>query len=255
MFPAEGRQGFLSFRAHSCNKQPMTTDTPFTPVRAQRLSEEIIRQIARLVASGQMAIDERFPSERVLEQQWKVSRPVLREAFRALEVQGLIESRPGGGRYLRSSWIPDPAQLRRSRLVANRENLLQIWEARESVEIKAAELAAVRATAEEIAALEKPLKLLASLPPAEAKRLDLNRAFHLVIAQAARNPLILEMISSLVDRTSEFGFRELLDVEDFAKILGIHQPIFDAIADRNPPAARAAMIRHFDDLRKTIGAI
>jgi len=230
----------------------MTTDTQLTPVRAQRLSEEIIRQIARLVASGQMTIDERFPSERVLEQQWKVSRPVLREAFRALEVQGLIESRPGGGRYLRSSWIPDPAQLRRSRLVANRENLLQIWEARESVEIKAAELAAVRATAEEIAALEKPLKLLASLPPAEAKRLDLDRSFHIVIARAARNPFLLDMIGNLVARMGEIGFRDMLGVEDFEPLLGIHQPIHRAIAARDPDAARRAMIHHYDELRKTL---
>jgi GntR family transcriptional repressor for pyruvate dehydrogenase complex len=233
----------------------MDIDPPFTAVRAPRLSEEIIRLIARMVAAGEIAIDDRFPSERKLEQDWQVSRPVLREAFRALEVQGYIDSRPGGGRYLRSSWIPDPTQQRRSRLVANRENLLQIWDARESIETKAAELAALRAMPEEIAELERPLKLLASLPPAQAARLDLNRSFHLVIARAARNSLILEMITSLVARNGEIGFRELLDVEDFAKLLGIHQPIFDAIVARDPLAARAAMIRHFNDLRKTIGAL
>lgn len=233
----------------------MVTDNVFTPVRTARLSEEIIRQIARLVESGELALNERFPSERTLERQWQVSRPVLREAFRALEVQGFIESRPGGGRYLRASWIPDPAQQRRSRLVANRENLLQIWDAREGVEAKAVELAALRATPAEIAALERPLKSLASLPPAEAARLDLNRDFHLVIARAARNPLIEEMINSLVARCNEIGFREMLDVEDFAKLLKIHQPIFDAIVARDSRAARAAMIDHFNELRRTIGAI
>ena len=74
----------------------MMSDKPFTPVRSPRLSEEIIRQIARLVRSGELKLNERFPSERVLQDQWGVSRPVLREAFRALEVQGMIESRPGG---------------------------------------------------------------------------------------------------------------------------------------------------------------
>lgn len=230
----------------------MTIETPTTPVRAQRLSEEIIRQIARLVESGQLAVDERFPSERTLEQQWKVSRPVLREAFRALEVQGLIESRPGGGRYLRSSWIPDPAQLRRSRLVANRENLLQIWDAREAVEVRSAELAAMRATADEIEELERPLKLLSSVSPAEAKRLDLDRSFHMVIARAAHNPFLLEIIGNLVARMSEIGFRDMLGVEDFKPLLGIHQPIYQAIAARDPKAARLAMIRHYDELRKTL---
>jgi len=230
------------------------SDFAFNPIRTSRLSEEVIRRIAQLVETGQLAVDERFPSERALQQQWQVSRPVLREAFRALEVQGYIESRPGGGRYLRASWIPDPAQQRRRRLVANRENLLQIWDAREGVETKAAELAAMRATASEISALEQPLKLLASLPPAEAARLDLNRDFHLVIARAARNSLIEEMVIGLVARCNELGFRELLDVEDFANLLKIHQPIFDAIAGRDPLGARAAMIAHFNELRKTVGS-
>jgi GntR family transcriptional regulator, transcriptional repressor for pyruvate dehydrogenase complex len=233
----------------------MTIETPFTPVRTSRLSEVIIRQIARLVESGQLSINERFPSERILEQQWGVSRPVLREAFRALEVQGLIESRPGGGRYLRATRIPDPAQQRRSQLVANRENLLQIWDARECVEVRSAELAALRATADEIVELERPLKLLASLTPAEAKKLDLDRSFHLVIARAARNPFILDMLTDLVERMSAIGFRDMLGVEDFEPLLGIHQPIFRAIAAHDPKKARAAMINHFDTLRRTVGEL
>jgi GntR family transcriptional regulator, transcriptional repressor for pyruvate dehydrogenase complex len=231
----------------------MTIEIPFTPVRASRLSEEIIRQIARLVESGQLSINERFPSERILEQQWGVSRPVLREAFRALEVQGLIESRPGGGRYLRATRIPDPAQQRRSQLVANRENLLQIWDARECVEVRSAELAALRATPDDIVELERPLKLFVSLPPAEAKKLDLDRGFHLVIARAARNPFILEMLTDLVERMSAIGFRDMLGVEDFEPLLGIHQPIFHAIAAHDPKKARAAMVNHFDTLRRTVG--
>ena len=76
--------------------------TPFSPVRSPRLSEVIVRQIAQFVAAGRMQINDRFPSERTLETQWKVSRPVLREAFRALEMQGMIESRPGAGTWVRA---------------------------------------------------------------------------------------------------------------------------------------------------------
>ena len=231
----------------------MTITSPLTPLRVPRLSEEIIRQIAHLVETGQLVVDDRFPSERDLQRQWGVSRPVLREAFRALELQGLIESRPGGGRYLRASWIPNPDRSRRSRLVANRENLLQIWDARESVEMKSAELAALHATPAEIAELERPLQQLASLSPVEAKELDLDRSFHLVIARASRNPFILDMIGHLVARMSDIGFRDMLGVEDFKPLLGIHQPIFHAIAARDPRKARSAMRRHFTLLRRTVG--
>ncbi len=232
----------------------MTMNSPFTPVRVSRLSEEIIRQIAHLVETRRIVVDDRFPSERDLEQQWKVSRPVLREAFRVLELQGLIESRPGGGRYLRASWIPNPEHLRRNRLVANRENLLQIWEARESIEVKSAELAALHATADEVAELERPLVLLASLSPADAKKLDLDQSFHLVIARASRNPFVLDMVSNLVARMAEIGFRDMLDVDDFKPLLSIHQPIFRAIAAHDPKGAGAAMRRHFTSLRRTVDA-
>jgi len=226
----------------------------FTPVRSARLSEEIIRQIAQMVEAGGMQLNERFPSERALQDQWRVSRPVLREAFRALEMQGIIESRPGGGRYLRSTLIPDPGQHRLNRLEANRENLLHVWDARESVEIKAAELAARHISVPEIRALASPLERLASLPPAEAASIDFNREFHLVIARATRNPLIEEMMIRLVSRSTEIGFKEFLEVEDFAELLQIHQPIFEAIAARDPDGARRAMLAHFTALRRSIGA-
>ncbi len=58
----------------------------FRPVRSVRLSEEIINQIARLVNDGRLKLNDRFPSERDLARQWQVSRPVLREAFRVLEM-------------------------------------------------------------------------------------------------------------------------------------------------------------------------
>jgi GntR family transcriptional repressor for pyruvate dehydrogenase complex len=228
--------------------------TPFSPVRSPRLSEVIIRQIAQFVEAGRMQINDRFPSERTLETQWKVSRPVLREAFRALEMQGMIESRPGGGRYLRSVMIPEPAPHRLNRLEANRENLLHVWDARESIEVKAAELAARHAIPKEIRALAAPLDKLVKLPPAEVGSIDFNREFHLVIARATRNPLIEEMMIRLVARSSEIGFKEFFDVEDFANLMLIHKPIYQAIAKRRPDDARQAMLDHFAALRRTIGA-
>ena len=226
----------------------------FTPVRSPRLSEEIIRQIARLVELGQLKLNERFPSERTLQEEWGVSRPVLREAFRALEVQGMIESRPGGGRYLRSNWISEPVQHRQNRLEDVRSNLLEIWDARESIETKSAELAARHATDEDIAALARPLNLLKELPLKEAASVDFNREFHLVIARASRNSLIEEMVIRLVARSSEVGFREFLDAEDFVNLMLIYKPIYEAIARHDPKAARQAMVAHFDELRKSIEA-
>jgi GntR family transcriptional repressor for pyruvate dehydrogenase complex len=229
-----------------------TDRTPFAPVRSLRLSEQIIAQIARLVEEGHLQLNDRFPSERTLQQHWQVSRPVLREAFRALEIQGLVESRPGGGRYLRAPHIPDPEKLRRSRLQASRPELLQIWDAREAVETKAAELAALHATPEQIEALGRPLRLIATLAPKDWQGLDFNRDFHLVIGQASGNPLIAEFVASLVARVQAMGVRDLLDEQEWTRLQFAHQPIYDAIAARDPAAARAAMMQHYENLRRSV---
>jgi GntR family transcriptional repressor for pyruvate dehydrogenase complex len=226
--------------------------TPFAPIRSLRLSEQIIGQIARLVEEGHLQLNDRFPSERVLQQHWQVSRPVLREAFRALEMQGLVESRPGGGRYLRAPHIPDPVRLRLSRLQASRPALLQIWDAREAVETKAAELAALNATPQQIDALSRPLRLIASLPPKDWQGLDFNRDFHLIIGEASGNPLIAEIVASLVARVQAMSVRDLLDEQEWTRLQFAHRPIYDAIAARDPAAARSAIMRHYENLRRSV---
>ncbi|PZW41895.1 GntR family transcriptional regulator [Humitalea rosea] len=227
---------------------------PLAPAPGQRFSEEVISRIGQLVEEGEMRVDARFPSERVLEARWRVSRLVIREAFRALEIQGVVESRPGGGRYLRSDRVPDPARLRRLRLEAGREQLLQLWETRETLECKTAELAAERATPEQLEAIAHPLRLL-DAPPSEALRhTDPNRLFHLAIAGACGNPLLEDMVADLLARSQATGFRALLELEDLAALQPEHHPIFDAIAAHDPAAARAAMRRHFEGLRGCLRA-
>ncbi|MGO4387832.1 FadR/GntR family transcriptional regulator [Microvirga sp. 2YAF29] len=228
------------------------TEADFAPVRNTRLSEEIIKQIASLVERGHITLNQRFPSERELQQRWRVSRPVLREAFRVLETQGVVESRQGGGRYLRSTRVLDPSKLRSSELAANRDVLLRIWEAREAVETKLAELAAERATPEQLAAIERPLLAIAAEPSENLMDLDLNGEFHGAIAKAAANPILEEISERLLQTSKQVGFKSIVGVQDWRALQGEHQPIFEAIRDRDPNAARLAMVDHFRNLRQRV---
>ncbi|WP_426955824.1 FadR/GntR family transcriptional regulator [Muricoccus radiodurans] len=229
-------------------------DEPLPPAPGARLSEQVIHRIGRLVEDGEIRLDDRFPSERALEARWRVSRLVIREAFRALEVQGVVESRPGGGRYLRAESVPDLTRLRRMRLAAGRDGLLALWEAREAIEAKAAGLAALRATPEQVEAIARPLRMIGLLSPEVLRGTDFNREFHLAILRASGNPLLEEMAADLLSRSQATGFRHLLEVEDWAALQPEHQPILDAIAARDGEAARRAMVRHFDGLRRSLGA-
>jgi GntR family transcriptional regulator, transcriptional repressor for pyruvate dehydrogenase complex len=231
----------------------MMAPDPFSPVRSRRLSEEIIRQIARLIDNGSLKLNDRFPSERDLQDRWHVSRPVLREAFRVLEMQGVVESRPGAGRYLIADHVPNPNLAHRRSLQEKTEHLLQVWEAREAVEAKAAELAARRATAQQIAAISETFERLEKATVEDLRRYDSNREFHMSVARASGNLLIEEMVGLLLSRSNAIRFNESLDKRDWADLQGRHQLIFNAVVAGDPPAARRAVVNHFDAMRRRLG--
>lgn len=233
-------------------KPDMTADT-FTPVRSLRLSEEIIRQIARLIEEGSLHVNDRFPTERDLQERWRVSRPVLREAFRVLEMQGVVESRPGAGRYLRSGHIPDIDRQRRQRLQANAASLMEVWDAREAVEGKAAELAARQATAAQIEDVRRALEILDAASFEDLRHYDMNREFHMSVARASGSRLIEQMIDGLIARSNAIGFKEAIGETDHEDLKGRHRPIYEAVRDRDPEAARRAVVRHFDGMRRNVG--
>lgn len=220
----------------------------FTPVRGVRLYELIIEQIAALVEDGQLANGDRFPPERYLQEKWKVSRPILREAFRALEMQGIVESRPGGGRYLRAGRIPHPSEFRTQHLTPDRETLIDMWQAREGVEVKAAGLAAVNASRAQLAAIGQPLRMLETMTPDAYRRGDVNLDFHAAVARACGNLFLEQIILDLLGRFHETKFKDLPADDDWQGLPADHQPVYDAIAAGDQAAAEKAMTSHFKKL-------
>ncbi len=227
-------------------------DAAITPVRSVRLYETIIEQIAGLIDEGKLANGDRFPPERTLQETWGVSRPVLREAFRALEMQGFVESRPGGGRYLRTGRIPLPAELQGLRLSGDRQTLLQILDARQAVEVWAAGQAAANASRAQLAAIGRPLRMLETMTPSNYRRGDVNVDFHSAIARATGNPVLEQVIFDLLGRFREAGFKDLPGDRDWQGLQADHQPVYDAIAAGDPKAAENAMTAHFENTRKRL---
>ena len=228
------------------------TPEPLTVAAGQHFSEQVIARIARLVAQREVTLDGRFPSERALEIRWRVSRVVIREAFRALELQGVVESRRGGGRFLRSELVPDSAALRRRRLEAGRAQLLELWEVREVLECRAAALAATRASPDELATIAAGLRLMTGSPSEAMPQADGNLAFHLAIARACGNAMLLDLITALLARSQAIGFRNLVELDVWASHQPEHQPIHDAIAAGDPALATVAMQAHFEGLRRSL---
>lgn len=238
--------------SRATRKTAATDAAAYAPIRSVRLYETIIERIAALVRDGQLVKGDRFPPERRLQDTWRVSRPVLREAFRALELQGVIESRPGGGRYLRAEHIPSPSEIRGLRLADDRDTLFRIWETRQALEVKAAALAAANASRGQLAAIGRPLRMLDTMTPDAYRRSDFNLGFHAAIARASGNPVLEQVIVDLLGRFHETGFKDLAGPGDWTGLQADHQPVYDAIAAGDPGAAENAMAAHFEALRRKL---
>src|SRR3979411_1315995 len=162
------------------------------PIRPTRASSDVIAQIRQAIMSGQYQPGDRLPTEREMAQQFGVSRVTVRDALRALEANGLVRVKVGGqgGPYVSA---PDIALLSDSigtHLHLGNTSFEDLAEARQALEVPAAQLAARRATPEDLAALEAaihgPMRPPTAGDPA-ASSLD----FHTALVSAADNKACL----------------------------------------------------------------
>lgn len=217
-----------------------------------RLHEDVIARIKELIASGQIVPGGRFPSERALEESLRVSRPVLREAFRVLESWGWIESRRGSGRYLRSPRGVPVTGPGNPLIVIEKSVLLDIWEARQVLETRTAALAAERASEEELALISSLVRSGRPTPSEQAARSDADLEFHLAIAAATHNFVLRDLVKFQISLLEEMDQRSLLGPDRWEMLCREHEQIASAIARRDAAGAAAAMAAHLADLRCAI---
>ena len=209
--------------------------------RNDRLYQELARQLIGELVSGTYPVGSRLPAERELAVQYNVSRPTVREAIIALEVQGLVEVRIGSGAYVLR--IPGADDVPGFNISA-----FELTEARLLFEGEAAALAATQVTDEDLAEIGVLVEAIAreNLDPAGNDQAD--RAFHLAIARATRNAAVSETIENLwaLRYTSPEAFllHEKARTAKIKPVVDEHTAVLDALKARDPVAARAAMRAH-----------
>lgn len=206
-----------------------------------RLYQQLARKLFAQLASGQYAVGDRLPPERELAIEHDVSRPTVREAIIALEVQGLVEVRVGSGAYVVR--IPGQTDQPGFSITA-----FEMMEARLAIEGEAAALAAQHIHAEELDALDALVDRIASENLRQGDAYEVDRDFHMLIARSTRNAALVEIIGRLWEmRRSSPESRLLLAKARAAKVTPVveeHRAVAQAIRSRDPAAARAAMRGH-----------
>lgn len=217
--------------------------------RARSVSAELAAHFEKLITSGQLKPGERLPSERDLAASMQVSRASLRQAMFELESKNLISRRHGSG-----SVVTEPTagatELYGELSEANVE-LSNATELRDIVEPRIAGFAALRATDSNLLQLEQILaQSNENLDAEESLRLD--KEFHLLLAHAAQNPLLV----TLCDMTSDWtqSIRSLSHATRAGRRVSIdgHEEIFRAVVAHDVEAATAAMELHLHAVREII---
>ena len=204
-----------------------------------KLYRKIVQAIVADITAGKYPIGARLPAERDLTERFGVSRPTIREAMIALEMQGLVEARKGSGVFV----------LATSSASADDEldiGAFEITEARRLIEGEVAAVAATEIDEEQLVELRQLLAAMAQDDDAAAE--DADRRFHIAIAEATGNAMLISSVTYAWD----MRFRSPLARQVLAKAgsLGTkermeeHGRILRALETRNPVEARVAMRDH-----------
>ncbi|RVU04490.1 FadR family transcriptional regulator [Novosphingobium umbonatum] len=206
-----------------------------------RLYQDLARKLMAELSNGRYAVGDRLPAERELSVTFGVSRPTVREAVIALEVQGLVEVRVGSGAYVKR--LPGKEDIPGFNITA-----FELTEARLLFEGEAAALAATQITEEGLAELETLVEDIEreNRNPDGTEKAD--RAFHLAIARATRNSAIIEAIERLWELRAQSPESALLHEKarsaNIKPVVDEHKAVLDALRAHDPSAARAAMRAH-----------
>ncbi|APE26897.1 FadR/GntR family transcriptional regulator [Aurantiacibacter gangjinensis] len=209
----------------------------------RRLYERIAEALSGEIVAGRHPVGKKLPSERELSARFEVSRPTIREALIALEVDGLVEVVTGSGVFVRSD-------KRKRGLPAKRDvGPFELLEARAHIEGEAAALAAQHIDDDEVMALEA---LVAEMETENGRDVvmseDADRRFHMAIAAATKNSAMEQAVEALWEARNQslqnVRFLEKVRAEGIKPRIDEHMAVMTALKNRDPNAARAAMRTH-----------
>jgi len=216
-----------------------------------RLYQAVVRHLQQAIEFGVHPPGARLPSERELAEQLGVSRPVVREAIIVLQSRGLVQIRHGAGVF-----VQPKGETASNTSMDSDAGPFEVIETRRLLEGEVAALAAELITDRQIAELEAILDRIGDMRLDEPAREQADRAFHIALARATGNDVLVNLIETLWDMRyqsalCEYFFRR-------AREAGIEPPfdehrlVLDALKARDPDAARQAMRDHLTQVTQNL---
>lgn len=207
--------------------------------KTQKLYEEVAGKLQEEIRTGTYQPGDRLPSERILSQEYGVSRSVIREAFRSLEQMGCVEARTGGGTYVKAPEISSMVDSMSMLISLDESFAMELVEARLVVETEIARLAA-----EQIVMMHKTLDEMRREVYAGGKGIEQDSKFHGQLAEAAGNR-VLQMMSSSCAEVLNRSMEVTQAIEGVPKLaLLAHEGILYQVEKQDGGKAEACMRKH-----------
>jgi GntR family transcriptional regulator, transcriptional repressor for pyruvate dehydrogenase complex len=209
-------------------------------------SEEVISQLREMIHGGELRAGDRLPPERDLAKLLGVSRPTLRAAIRSLAAVGVLQSRQGAGTFVVKTEGSPSLDSSPLRLMASLHGFTsgEMFEARQSLEMAIAGLAAERATSDHLASLSEEIAgMYASLDDPE-QFLVHDMRFHQAVAAASGNRILTSLMNMVATILFDVRRKTVDRAKDLKESAEMHRHVYRAIRDRSPEAARSAMRDH-----------
>ncbi len=229
----------------------MVADSMYRAVRTSRLYEQIVQQIEESILKGTLKPGDQLPAERELAQRFGVSRTAVREAVKALREKGLVEAYSGRGTFITNGTSQAIRQsLDLMMKIGQQDGSIHLAELRAILEPEIAALAATRVEDQHIAAMREAFGVMDRAREDPVAYIEADLDFHLSLAEAAANPLILSLIDSIVGLLREQRIRIFYVEGGPERGQYHHKRILDAIEQHDAVKARAAMQAHLLQVRE-----
>lgn len=222
-------------------------------VKPSKLTQTIADKLRAMISDGVLKPGDKLPTEKELCDGFGVGRSSVREALGSLEHMGLIESRPGVGRFLSADAMSSLESFEWGQLL-ERASVFDLMEARKYLEVLVARLGAERATDEIITSLEKTFKDMEASGSEDLDEFFAHELhFHLSLSKACQNSVLTELVNALIHRISGDATRFLKTLPYTCDAtLSQFRLILQALRDGDPDLAGESMATHLDLVRDVL---
>ena len=221
----------------------------------ETLTSQLVKALTDRIRAGELKPGDRLPTEQELNEEFKVSRTVVREAISSLRAAGLVSTQQGVGAFVLQAESAPPFRIDNVDLNLLKD-VIAVLELRIGVETEAAALAATRRTRQNMTALRSALQAFEAAVQAGRDAVGPDFQFHLEVARASQNRHFAELMATLggmmIPRARlETAQPPTPERQAYLRQVNLeHASIFEAIERKDPEAARAAIRTHLVNSRE-----